>query len=106
MDDHHGGLTVSEPEVATVNEDQLEIALDRSVRELLVRAATASHLSVPSFVLQAAAQRAEEVLLERAVIALSPRAADGFAEALAAPGRHNERLADALQRSLRFVWAD
>jgi len=92
--------------MSTTHEDQLQIGMDRSVRELLERAATASHLTVSSFVLQAAARRAEEVLVERDVIWLSPAAAAAFDQALLAPAQVNERLADALGRPPGFVWAD
>lgn len=92
--------------MTTMHEDELQLGMDRSVMELLVRAALASHQSVSSFVLQAAAQRAEEVLVERAIIELSPDAAAAFTKALSAPGRVNERLADALSRPPGFVWAE
>lgn len=92
--------------MTTVHDDQLQIAMDRSIRELLERAATASHQSVSSFVLQAAARRAEEILVERDVIRLSPTAAAAFTEALSAPAQVNERLADALGRAASFVWTD
>lgn len=92
--------------MTSVDDNQLRLGMDPSVRELLERAATASHQSVSSFVLQAAAQRAEEVLAERAIIRLSPTAAAAFTEALSAPAQVNERLADALARPPGFVWAD
>lgn len=97
---------VRDPVVSKMNEEELQIALDESVKELLERAAAASHLSLPSFVLQAAAQRAEEVLAERATIRLSPTAAAAFTKALSAPPQSNERLADALDRPAGFVWTD
>lgn len=92
--------------MTTTHGGELQLGVDPLVMELLERAALASHQSVASFVLQAAAQRAEEILVERAIIELSPDAAAAFSEALSAPARLNERLADALSRPPGFVWAD
>lgn len=92
--------------MTTTHDEQLQIGMDPSVRELLERAAAASHQSVVAFVVQAAARRAEEVLVERDVIRLSPAAAAAFSEALEAPGQVSERLADVLRRPSGFAWAD
>jgi uncharacterized protein (DUF1778 family) len=73
---------------------------------VLEEAARASRLSVSAFVLQAAEERADEVLLDRRTIQLSPEAAAAFAVALERPARVNERLADILQRPRRFSWID
>lgn len=64
------------------------------------------HQSVSSFVLRAAASRAEEILAERAVIHLSPQGASALEEALAQPAAANERLAAALGRPRKFRWID
>ena len=72
----------------------------------LEQAAAVAHLSVSSFVLQAAEQRADDVLAERVLIPLSPTAARAFAEALERPAKVNERLAQALGRPKKFTWLD
>jgi uncharacterized protein (DUF1778 family) len=73
---------------------------------LLERAAAASHLNVSSFVMQAAALRAEEVLAERSSIRLSADAAAAFSEALERPAEVNGRLATALANTRKFSWLD
>jgi uncharacterized protein (DUF1778 family) len=86
--------------------ERLQIRVDRDDKSLLERAAAAAHLNLSAFVLQAAAARAEEVLVERRSIALSPAAAAAFNEALERPAQVNERLADALSRPRGFTWLD
>jgi uncharacterized protein (DUF1778 family) len=51
--------------MTSLKADRLQIRVDPSEKLLLERAASATHLSVSSFVLQAAASHAEEVLAER-----------------------------------------
>jgi uncharacterized protein (DUF1778 family) len=85
---------------------RLQIRVDPAARRRLEQAAEAAHLTVLAFVLQAAEQRAAEVLAERAVVTLSPEAAEVFAEALARPAMVNDRLAEALQRPRTFSWLE
>jgi uncharacterized protein (DUF1778 family) len=89
-----------------VKEERLQIRVDAERKQVLERAADATHQNLSAFVLQAASQHAEEVLAERSVIQLSPQAAQAFSEALAQPARVNERLAAALDRPRRFRWVD
>jgi uncharacterized protein (DUF1778 family) len=92
--------------MASVKEQRLQIRVDPQEKQLLERAADATHQNLSAFVLQAAALHAEEVLAERSVIALSPQAAQAFSEALARPASVNQRLAAALDRSRGFRWVD
>lgn len=92
--------------MATVKDERLQIRVDPQRKQLLERAADATHQTLSAFVLQAAAQHAEEVLAERTVIQLSPQAAEAFSDALAQPARVNERLAAALDRPRGFRWID
>jgi uncharacterized protein (DUF1778 family) len=85
--------------MSTVKDDRLQIRVNPADKALLERAAAASHLNVSSFVLQAAALKAEEVLAERLSIRLSPDAAEAFSNALEQPAEVNERLAAALRRT-------
>jgi uncharacterized protein (DUF1778 family) len=92
--------------MATIKEQRLQIRVDPKRKQLLERAADATHQNLSAFVLQAASQHAEEVLAERSVIQLSPQAAQAFSEALAEPAAVNERLAAALDRPRPFGWSD
>ena len=71
--------------MTTVKDERLQIRLDPAEKRLIEQAATAAHQSVSSFVFQAAALRAEEILAQRAVIGLSPQGAAALTEALARP---------------------
>lgn len=92
--------------MSTVKEDRLQIRVNPADKALLERAAAASHLNMSSFVVQAAALKAEEVLAERSSIRLSPEAAMAFSEALERPAEVNDRLAAALRRTRKFSWLD
>jgi uncharacterized protein (DUF1778 family) len=92
--------------MAKVKEERLQVRVGQDAKRLIEEAARALHLSVSAFVLQAAQLRAEEVLAERALIRLSPQAAEAFSNALARPAEVNERLARALGRPRRFAWVD
>ena len=92
--------------MSTTKEERLQIRVDPADKALLERAAAASHLNVSSFVVQAAASRAEEILAERSSIRLSAEAAVAFTEALERPAGVNDRLAAALRRKRKFSWLD
>ncbi len=92
--------------MTSLKDERLQIRVGPAEKRLLERAAEVSHLSVSAFVVQSAAGRAEEVLAERQVIALSPSAAAAFTNALEHPGHVNSRLADALRRPRKFRWLD
>ena len=92
--------------MTTTKDDRLQIRVDPREKRLLERAAAASHVSVSAFVLQSAAAQAAEVLAERPLIELGPKAAAAFTEALDAPATVNDRLAAALSRPRKFRWLD
>ena len=92
--------------MSTTKEQRLQIRVDPQRKQLLERAADATHQNLSAFVLQAASQHAETVLAERSVIELSPQSAQAFSDALAQPARVNERLAAALGRPRGFRWVD
>jgi uncharacterized protein (DUF1778 family) len=87
-------------------EERLQIRVDPADKLLLERAAAASHLSVSAFVVQAAASKAEEILVDRSSIRLSAHAAAAFSEALERPAEVNDRLTRALRRKRKFSWLD
>jgi uncharacterized protein (DUF1778 family) len=92
--------------MAATKGQRLQIRVDPQRKQILERAAGATHQNLSAFVLQAASQHAEEVLAERRVIDLPPQAAKAFSAALEEPARVNERLAAALGRPRRFRWVD
>ena len=89
-----------------LKEERLQIRIDPARKQMLERAASATHQNISTFVLQAASRQAESVLAERSVINLPPDAAQAFHEALAQPARANDRLAAALKSTRRFRWVD
>ncbi len=92
--------------MSTVKDDRLQLRVDPASKQLIERAAEASHLSASAFVLHAAATRAEEVLAERQTIRLSEDAALAFMEALERPAKVSDRLAESLRRPRKFRWLD
>ena len=86
--------------------ERLQLRIDDVSKRHLEEAASAAHLSLTSFVLQAAAHRADEVLAERALIPLGAQAATGFIAALNAPPIANATLMKALQRPVKVEWLD
>ena len=89
-----------------MKDERLQIRVGPNSKRRLEAAAAASHLSVSAFVLQAAETRADEIMIDRQVIALTPEAARAFAEALQKPAKVNRRLAAAFDRPLKFSWID
>ncbi|HLG71135.1 MAG TPA: DUF1778 domain-containing protein [Chloroflexota bacterium] len=87
-----------------VKDERLQIRVEPAAKRRLEEAAEAAHLSVSAFVLQAAEQRADELLLERQLIRLSPAAAEAFEDALSRPPMFNEQLGRALLRPPEFRW--
>lgn len=90
--------------MANTAEGRLNIRVQPAVKRVLEEAAEASHLNLSDFVRQAAERHAEEVLLERHTVRLTPEAARSSTDALQRPAAANERLAAALRRPRRFNW--
>jgi uncharacterized protein (DUF1778 family) len=84
-------------ECTDLKELRLQIRIDSAAKRRLELAAAAARQTVSSFVLQAAQQRADEVLADRAVIQLSQAAPETFVEALERPASVNERLNQTLR---------
>lgn len=70
----------------------LNIRIHADERSLIDRAAKARGTNRTDFILDAARRAAEDVILDRALISVSPRAYAEFLARLDAPGRPNERL--------------
>ncbi|MFM1731114.1 DUF1778 domain-containing protein [Prescottella soli] len=92
--------------MTVVRDDRLQVRVDATAKRRLEEAASEVHLSLSAFVLQAAQNKADDVLAERDVIRLSPNAAAAFEEALTRPARVNDKLAQALARPMKFTWLD
>jgi len=86
--------------------ERLQLRIDEASKRHLEEAADAAHLSVSAFVLQAAQQRADDVLAERALIRLSSDSAVDFAAALDSMPEVNPHLLEALQRPVKVEWLD
>lgn len=93
-------------EYMPTRDDRLQVRIDAAAKRRLEDAAGEVHLSVSAFVLQAAQERAEQVLAERELVRLSPRAAEIFSEALSRPAEVNKQLLDTLQRPMKLSWLD
>jgi len=72
--------------------DALNIRIKPDDRSLIDRAAEALGRTCADFVLEAARRAAEETLLDRAFITVSPKAHDEFLQRLDAPASPNKRL--------------
>ena len=90
----------------TVKDERLQIRVEPDQKRILEEAASLERVTLSSFVLQAAEIRANELLLDRSDIRLSPTVAEAFATALARPAEVNKRLAEALGRPSGFTWID
>lgn len=86
--------------------ERLQLRIDDESKRQLEEAAAAAHLTITSFVLQAAKQRADDVLADRALLRLSEPAAAGFSDALEAPAAVNAALLEALRRPVKVKWID
>lgn len=77
--------------------ETLNIRIRAEQRGLIDRAAKARGKNRTDFILDAACRAAEDALLERALIAVSPKAYAEFLARLDAPARPNERLRSAMR---------
>ncbi len=85
-----------------VKRDSLNLRIKPEERGLIDRAAAALGKNRTDFVLDAARQAAEETLLDRTVLSVSPEAYAEFLARLDAPPQANERLRRTMQ--LRAPW--
>jgi uncharacterized protein (DUF1778 family) len=76
----------------TAKREALNIRIKPQVRELIDRAAEIAGKNRTDFVLDAARRAAEDTLLDRTVLAVSPRAYREFLARLDAPPQPNKRL--------------
>ena len=77
--------------------DTLNLRIPPAERNLIDRAALSTGKTRTDFILQAARRAAEEALLDRAVMSVSPEAYAEFLRRLDAPAQPNERLRRTMQ---------
>lgn len=77
----------------------LNIRIRAEERGLIDRAAEACGKNRTDFILEAACTAAEEALLERTLMRVSPEAFDAFVARLDAPPQANERLRRTMQET-------
>jgi len=77
--------------------DALNLRIAPAERNLIDRAAAALGVTRTDFILGAARRAAEDALLDRALMAVSPEAYAEFLARLDAPAQPNERLRQTMQ---------
>jgi uncharacterized protein (DUF1778 family) len=70
----------------------INMKAEPQVRSLIDRAAKLTHRNRTEFVLEAAVQRAQDVILDQTLISVSPAQFQKFVDALDAPPASNPRL--------------
>jgi uncharacterized protein (DUF1778 family) len=86
------------PRDATRNEHPLSMRLPSGDIELIDRAARVRGRSRTEFVRDAAVRAAEDVLMERTIVRMSPEGFSAFAKAIAGSGRAVNALVKVLRR--------
>lgn len=87
----------------TTETTRLEIRIPLEVKKLIERAASTSHVSMSSFVLQTMRQAAEDVLRRDRVTVVPPDFYEAMLASLDAPAEPNRALVDAARRSREII---
>jgi uncharacterized protein (DUF1778 family) len=90
------------PHREAAKREALNIRIKPHVRELIDRAAELSGKNRTDFVLDAARRAAEDTLLDRTVLAVSPEAYRQFLKHLDTPPKPNKRLLKTMQTTARW----
>jgi len=77
--------------------DTLNLRIPPAERNLIDRAAESAGKTRTDFILEAARRAAEEALLDRALMVVSPEAYEEFLKRLNRPAQPNERLRQTMQ---------
>ncbi len=85
------------------NKERINIRLESSVKSLLTRAAGLEGKSVSKFVLHSALEQAKKTVHDHEFISLNAKNSKAFFDALAAKGRFNSELTDALEEHSQRV---
>jgi uncharacterized protein (DUF1778 family) len=84
-------------------DERITARLPRSTRSIIERAAAIYGASINQFIVQAAVERANEVLQSMETLKLSSRDAQVFMDALANPPEPNKKLLDAVHAHDRLI---
>lgn len=83
--------------VSQQKQERIDLRTTKEVKDLLIRAATLSRVSISSFLLEAACERAKHVIAKEESLILSDYERDRFLELLESPQKPNPRLKKAMQ---------
>jgi len=78
--------------------ERIDLRTSAEIKELIVRAATTSGMTVSAFLLGTAQERARQILAETEMVTLSARDWDVFAESLDNTEKPRPKLAAAMDR--------
>ena len=88
-----------------VPRDTLNLRIPATERNLIDRAAESAGKTRTDFILEAARRAAEETLLDRALMVVSPEAYDEFMKRLDRPAQPNAQLKRTMQSRARWKTA-
>lgn len=86
------------PTATSQRDERIDLRISQDLKALLSRAASCCGMSLSSFLVSTAADRAKEVVAERETLTLTPRDWESFLAALDDADRPRPRLAAAAQR--------
>ena len=86
------------PTATSQRDERIDLRVSADVKSLLSRAASYSGMSLSSFLVSTAADRAKEVVAEHETLTLTPRDWEAFLAALDNTDRPRPRLAEAARR--------
>ncbi|NMG69107.1 DUF1778 domain-containing protein [Parazoarcus communis] len=90
-------MRAAPPSTEAPRRDTLNLRIPPEERNLIDRAAEAAGKTRTDFILSAARRAAEDTLLDRAILSVSPEAYAEFLARLDAPAQPNERLRKTMQ---------
>jgi uncharacterized protein (DUF1778 family) len=82
--------------------ESLNLRIPSAERDLIDRAAASTGKTRTEFILSAARRAAEDALLDRAILSVSPKAYGEFLARLDAPPQPNERLRKTMRAGTRW----
>ena len=97
MPSHQKDIPMSTASTTKTPRDTLNLRIPPAERNLIDRAAESAGKTRTDFILEAARRAAEETLLDRALMVVSPEAYDEFLKRLDRPARPNQRLRRTMQ---------
>ena len=86
---------------ATQRDDRIDVRLSGEAKALIARAASYSGMTLSTFLVSVASERAKSLVAEHEVLTLSPREWNAFIAALDKPRKRRPRLQAAARRFLK-----